>query len=189
MAKEKTALVLLAEGAEEMEAVITVDVLRRGKVKTTLACVGENATNIITCSRDVKIAADTSLTDGFKNVPYDAVVLPGGLKGAQNLSASNIVKDILKEQEKRGGIIAAVCAAPIALKAHEIGKGKNITSYPSFKNALDGYYKYSEERVVVDGTLVTSRGPGTCFEFALKLVELLVDEGTAAKIQEGLLLN
>ena len=183
----KKALVLLAKGAEEMEAVITVDVLRRGKIETTLASVGEDASNIITCSRDIKIAADCSLKDALSKAPYDAIVLPGGLKGAQNLSASIMVKELLKQQEKRGGIIAAVCAAPTALKAHEIGKGKRVTSYPSFKDELASYYTYSEERVVVDGTLVTSRGPGTCFEFALKLVDLLADKSTAVKIKEGLL--
>lgn len=95
----------------------------------------------------------------------------------------------MKKQEERGEIIAAICAAPIALKAHEICKGKKVASYPSFKDQLEGYYNYSEDRVVVDGTLVTSRGPGTCFEFALKLVELLVDPNTAKKIHEGLLVN
>ena len=182
----KKALVLLAEGAEEMETVITVDVLRRGKVDTTLASV-EGISTTITCSRDVKITADATIKEALSLGPYDVVVLPGGLKGAQTLASSPTVKELLVQQEQRGGIIAAVCAAPTALKAHEIGKGKEVTSYPAFKDSLEGYYKYSEERVVVDGNLVTSRGPGTCFEFSLKLVEMLVDRNTADKIKEGLL--
>lgn len=183
----KKALVLLADGAEEMETVITVDVLRRGKVDTTLASVEEGTSTTITCSRDVKIVADATLKDALSKGPYDVVILPGGLKGAQTLASCTAVKELLVQQEQRGGIIAAVCAAPTALKAHEIGKGKKVTSYPAFKDALEGYYKYSEECVVVDGNLITSRGPGTCFEFALKIVELLVDRSTADKIKEGLL--
>ena len=183
----KRALVLLSEGAEEMETVITVDVLRRGKIETTLASVSDDNCMVIKCSRDVKIKADGTLKEALSTGPYDAIVLPGGLKGAQNLASSLAVKEILSEQNARGGIIAAVCAAPTALKAHEIGKGKQITSYPAFKNELNGYYKYSDERVVVDGNLVSSQGPGTCFDFALKIVELLSDKDTADKIQEGLL--
>ena len=182
----KKALVLMAEGAEEMETVITVDVLRRAKIDTTLASV-ESSSTTITCSRGVKITADATIKDALSLGPYDVIVLPGGLKGAQTLASCTTVKEILLQQNLRGGIIAAVCAAPTALKAHEIGKGKVVTSYPAFKDALEGYYKYSEDRVVVDGNLVTSRGPGTCFEFSLKIVELLVDKSTADKIKEGLL--
>ena len=188
MANRK-ALVLLAKGAEEMETVITVDVLRRGKIPTTVASLDEDASRPVSCSRDVKVMADCSLKEAMAKGPYDAIVLPGGLKGAQNLAAAPAIKEILKKQEERGEIIAAICAAPIALKAHEICKGRKVTSYPSFKDQLVGYYDYCEDRVVVDGTLVTSRGPGTCFEFALKLVELLVDPNTAKKIHEGLLVN
>ena len=183
----KKALVLLSEGAEEMETVIIVDVLRRGKIDTILASVADDNSMVIKCSRDVKIEADAKLKDANAKGPYDVIVLPGGLKGAQNLASSNAVKEILSEQNARGGMIAAVCAAPTALKAHEIGKGKEITSYPAFKNELESYYNYSDKRVVVDGNLVTSQGPGTCFDFALKIVELLSDKNTADKIQEGLL--
>ena len=183
----KKALVLLAEGGEEMEAVIVVDVLRRGNIETILASVGQDATTTITCSRNVKIVADALLQDAVSKGPFDLIVLPGGLKGAQNLSSSSIVKQVLTQQQQQGGFIAAVCAAPTALKAHEIGKGKKVTSYPAFKDALNEYYNYSDESVVVDENLVTSRGPGTCFEFALKLVELIVDKNTANSIKEGLL--
>ena len=183
----KKALVLIAEGAEEMETVIAVDVLRRGKIETTLASVSDDTGMVIKCSRDVKIQADATLKDAISKGPYDVIVLPGGLKGAQTLASSSAVKEALTEQNASGCLIAAVCAAPTALKAHEIGKGKAITSYPAFKKDLDGYYNYSDERVVVDGNLVTSQGPGTCFDFALKIVELLLDKDTADKIQEGLL--
>ena len=75
-----------------------------------------------------------------------------------------------------GKLLAAVCAAPTVFQAHDIGKGKTVTSYPAFKSKLEGDYIYSEDRVVVDGNMITSRGPGTCFEFAFKLAELLVSK-------------
>uniref|UniRef100_A0A336LX85 CSON006746 protein n=1 Tax=Culicoides sonorensis TaxID=179676 RepID=A0A336LX85_CULSO len=133
----KSALILLAPGAEEMEFVIAADVLRR-------------------CGT------------------FDAVVLPGGLGGAKALADSKVVGDLLQKQEKSGRICAAICAGPTAFLSHSIGLGKKLTSYPSVKGELAGKYTYMEENVVVDGNIVTSRGPGTAFDFGLKLGELLV---------------
>uniref|UniRef100_A0A646QII5 DJ1 n=1 Tax=Hemiscolopendra marginata TaxID=943146 RepID=A0A646QII5_9MYRI len=169
-AMSKKALVLLAEGAEEMETVITTDVLRRGGIDVTVAgIVGKEP---VKCSRDVVILPDTSLDEALKKGPYDVVVMPGGLKGAENLAADKNVGALLKEQEKDGRLIAAVCAAPTALKAHGVGIGKTVTSHPSMKEKMSegGQYKYTEDRVVQDGQLITSRGPGTCFEFGLAIV-------------------
>ena len=167
-----TALVLLAEGAEEMETVITVDVLRRGEVEVTLAEIA--GSDPVICSRQVKIVPDKSLDDALKAGPYDVVVCPGGLGGAKNLSESAAVGILLQEQEKAGRYVAAICAAPTAMKAHKICSGKTVTSHPSVKDKMvDGGYKYSEDRVVADGKLITSQGPGTTFEFGLKIVEKL----------------
>uniref|UniRef100_A0A4D5R9I3 Protein DJ-1 n=1 Tax=Scolopendra viridis TaxID=118503 RepID=A0A4D5R9I3_SCOVI len=169
-AMSKKAIILLAEGAEEMETVITTDVLRRGGIDVTVAgIVGKDP---VKCSRDVVILPDTSLDEALKKGPYDVVVMPGGLKGAENLAADKNVGALLQEQEKDGRLIAAVCAAPTALKAHGVGIGKTVTSHPSMKEKMSegGQYKYTEDRVVQDGQLITSRGPGTCFEFGLAIV-------------------
>ncbi|XP_050009294.1 Parkinson disease protein 7 isoform X2 [Alexandromys fortis] len=104
----KRALVILAKGAEEMETVIPVDVMRRAGIKVTVA--GLAGKDPVQCSRDVMICPDASLEDAKKQGPYDVVVLPGGNLGAQNLSESPVVKEILKEQESRKGLIAAICA-------------------------------------------------------------------------------
>ncbi|XP_063225919.1 protein dj-1beta [Bacillus rossius redtenbacheri] len=183
----KSALVLLAEGAEEMEFVVSVDILRRAGITTTVA--GLNNTNPVICSRNVGIVPDMGFNDAVKKGPYDVVVLPGGLQGAKNLSASKEVKDLLKDQENSGRLIAAICAAPTVLKTHGIAKGKQITSYPSFEDDLvAGGYKYSEDDVVVDGKLITSRGPGTAFKFALRVAEQLVGEEVVERVAKGLLL-
>lgn len=105
---------------------------------------------------------------------FDVVVLPGGLGGAKALADSKAVGDLLQKQEKAGRICAAICAAPTAFLSHSIGLGKKITSYPAFKDQLTGKYTYLDESVVVDGKIVTSRGPGTAFDFGLKLGEILV---------------
>ncbi|XP_002731793.1 Parkinson disease protein 7 homolog [Saccoglossus kowalevskii] len=166
-----SALVILAEGAEEMEVVITVDVLRRGGINVTVA--GLTGDQTVNCSRNVVIKPDSSLDDAMKQGQYDAVVLPGGAKGAQNLSQSAKVKEVLLSHYSSGKVVAAICAGPTALLSHDIGKGKSLTSHPSMKSKLEDSYHYSEDRVVVDGNLVSSRGPGTAFEFALTLVEIL----------------
>jgi len=166
-----TAILLLAEGAEEMEAVISADVMRRAGIEVSIA--GVDGTDSVVCSRNVVIKPDVKLTEAVTK-DYDVVVCPGGLKGAERLAASETVGKLLKKQEQRGHLIACICAAPLALKSHGIGKGKKITSHPSVDSQLkDAGYAYSEDRVVVDGKLITSRGPGTTFEFALTIVEHL----------------
>jgi protein DJ-1 len=116
----KKALVILSPGAEEMETVISIDVMRRAKISVTIAGVDSSAP--VTCSRDVRIVPDVSLEEAATQGPYDVVVLPGGLGGSKRLAESQMVKEVLIAQEKAGGFIAAVCAAPSALLAHGIAK-------------------------------------------------------------------
>ncbi|XP_076292897.1 protein dj-1beta isoform X2 [Lasioglossum baleicum] len=183
MAK-KTAILLIADGSEEMEAVITTDVLRRAGINVTVAGLPES--NCIKCSRDVKICVDASLKDAAQQ-KYDVVILPGGLGGSEAFASSQEVGNLLKEQEKEGRIIAAICAAPVALKAHDIAKGKQLTSYPSMKDKLADTYQYLESKVVTDGNLITSRGPATAFAFGLAIVEKLLDKDTADQVAKGML--
>lgn len=185
----KKALVFLAPGAEEMEFVIAVDVLRRGGIEVTVAGLPDK--NPVKCSRGVVIVPDVALADVPTLGNFDAIVLPGGLGGAKALSESKEVGCLLKEQEKSGRIVAAICAAPTALKTHCVGVGKNVTSYPAMQSAMSegGSYNYKEDNVVVDGNLVTSRGPGTAFQFALTLVERLINKEKASEVAKGLLLT
>uniref|UniRef100_A0A2K5I4F2 Parkinson disease protein 7 homolog n=1 Tax=Colobus angolensis palliatus TaxID=336983 RepID=A0A2K5I4F2_COLAP len=144
----KRALVILAKGAEEMETV-------------TIA----------------GLAGKDPVQYAKKEGPYDVVVLPGGNLGAQNLSESAAVKEIPKEQENRKGLIAAICAGPTALLAHEIGFGSKVTTHPLAKDKMmnGGHYTYSENRVEKDGLILTSRGPGTSFEFNGKNKEKILN--------------
>jgi protein DJ-1 len=178
-APDRTALVILAPGAEEIEVSIIVDVLRRASVKVTLAGLGGSAA--VTCSRGLRLVPDVALGDVAGN--FDAVVLPGGAKGADNLASSPLVGRHLKNQWQRGRIVGAICAAPLALLRHEIGLGLTLTSHPSVADSLQSAYTWSSDRVVESGPvgtlplndrpLITSQGPGTAFEFALTLVRRL----------------
>lgn len=116
------------------------------------------------------------------------MILPGGKDGTDALVDSALVGEVLRAQESGGRLIAAICAAPLALKEHKIALGKSLTSYPSVKDKLVSDYKYVDgQKVVQDGQLITSRGPGTAFDFGLKLVEVLVGADKADQVAKGLL--
>ncbi|KAM8927947.1 Parkinson disease protein 7 [Pelodytes ibericus] len=185
----KRALVILAKGAEEMETVIPTDVMRRAGIKVTVA--GLTGKDPVQCSRDVLICPDMSLEEARAQGPYDVVVLPGGNLGAQNLSESPAVKDVLKEQDSKKGLIAAICAGPTALLAHGIGFGRKVTTHPLAKEKMmcGDHYKYSENRVEKDEHFITSRGPGTSFEFALAIVEALLGHDVADQVMAPLVLK
>lgn len=185
---ERTALVrglvLLAPGAEEMEVTITVDVLRRAGIEVQLA--GLHGADAVTCSRGVRLLPDVSL-DAVRD-GYDVLVLPGGAGGAEQLAASARVGELLHDQWNRGGLVAAICAAPTVLLRHGIGLGLRVTSHPSVSAQLSGEFELATEPVVVSGNLITSRGPGTTFSFALTLVERLCGPETAARVAEPMML-
>ncbi|XP_018562008.1 protein dj-1beta isoform X2 [Anoplophora glabripennis] len=182
----KTALVFLAPGAEEMELVISIDVLRRGGFDVSVAGICD-ASPIVKCSRGVSVKPDILLSDA--KGPYDILVLPGGLGGAQSMARCKAVGEMLKQQENESRWIAAICAAPTVLKAHGVGLGKSLTSYPSMKDQLKDDYKYQEDKVVVDGKLITSRGPGTAYDFALTIIDKLIGKEKASEVANAMLLT
>jgi 4-methyl-5(b-hydroxyethyl)-thiazole monophosphate biosynthesis len=176
------ACVLLAPGFEEIEAVTIIDVLRRGEIDTeVLALEGLEVVG----SHQITVAADRTLADAAEE-QWDLVVLPGGMPGAANLRDSELVQSFLAAQDRAGAKIGAICAGPIALEQAGLLKGKKATSYPSFEKQLAGA-SYRREPVVVDGRIVTSRGPGTALDFALKLVEELRDQKAADELAERML--
>lgn len=183
----KSVLALLTEGTEEMELVISVDVLRRAGVNVTVAGLGTGS--VYKCSRGVLLSSDTTLDDALSKGPYDVVLLPGG-PGHKDFSSSEKVGSILKEQENSGRLIAAICAAPVALKAHNVCTNKKVTCYPSVKDQMveGGAYTYVDSKVVVDGKLITSQGPGTAYDFALAVAEQLLGKDAVTPVAKALLL-
>ncbi len=188
-ASKKKALVLLAEGAEEMEVSILVDVLRRGVVDVVLAGVAGDAA--VTCSRGLRMLPDLALeslsTDDSKG--FHAIVMPGGAGGAAALAADVRVGELLRGQEERGALLAAICAAPLALVAHGVGRGKQMTSHPSVAAEVGEHGSWLDAAVVLDQNLMTSQGPGTSFEFALALVAELQGEEQAEALRGPMILD
>ncbi len=178
------AVVLLAQGAEEMETTIVVDVLRRAQVEVVLA--GVDGVAAVTCSRGVRLLPDAALET--LEGPFDAVILPGGTDGAERLAQSQAVGRWVRAQWDGGGLVAAVCAGPIALQAHGVGIGMTITSHPSVRDRLSKDYALSDARVVHSQHLITSQGPGTSFEFALAIVRALCGRETAERVAQPMLL-
>lgn len=175
----KTALVPIADGTEEIEAVCIIDVLRRAGVDVTVASVESGLE--ITASRGVRIVADKSISDCVRET-FDLIALPGGMPGAEHLRESKDLLKILKRQHQEDRLFGAICAAPaVVLHHHGFLKGKTATAHPGFMDRFETD-QATEDRVVTDGRCVTSRGPGTAIEFALKLVALLYDEQKADEV-------
>lgn len=160
-----TALIPLADGVEEMEAVILIDTLRRAEWEVTTAGLQAGA---VTASRGVRLLPDTAWSD-LGDRTFDWIILPGGLPGAQKLIADPRVIDALQRHARAGGWLGAICAAPTVLHAAGLLRGHTITSHPSVVARLGDTHRI-QKRVVEDGRLITSQGPGTSFEFALALV-------------------
>jgi 4-methyl-5(b-hydroxyethyl)-thiazole monophosphate biosynthesis len=173
-------LVPLAEGFEEIEAVTIIDVLRRASIEVVTAALGEL---IVQGSHGIRVTADRRLDD-VDGGDFDAVVLPGGMPGSRALRDDERVLSVVRHLARENKLVAAICAAPIALEAAGVLAGKRATSYPG--NELPSA-RYAEDRVVADGAIVTSRGPGTALEFALVLVERLKGSETAEKLRSGMI--
>lgn len=168
---EKTVLVPLAQGCEELEAVTITDVLVRGGLKVVTASLDEN--KLITASRGMQLVAQKTLDEVLAD-HFDLLVLPGGLPGADHLNADKRIHQLLKTTVEKGGISAAICAAPKVLVSAGLLDGKTATSYPGHIDIQPAEeMTYSVEPVVIDGSIVTSRGPGTAMDFALTLVGLM----------------
>jgi len=180
----KKVLVPIADGTEEIEAVCIIDVLRRAEAEVVVASVGEKE---VTCSRGVKIVADKLIGECLADT-FDMIALPGGIPGAENLRDSADLITILKQQASGGGFFGAICAAPaVVLQTHGLLENRQATTHPGFADQLVPNASI-ESRVVVDGNCITSRGPGTALEFALKLVEILYGKEKALEVGEPMVL-
>ncbi|MBN1270016.1 MAG: DJ-1/PfpI family protein [Kiritimatiellae bacterium] len=174
-------LIPLATGVEEMEATIIIDTLRRARWDVT--AVGMSGKGPVTGSRAVKIMPDAEWGQVDPNA-YDMIVIPGGAGGVENLRRDKRLLAVLRTFAEQDKWLAAVCSGPLVLQEAGLLKGKKITSHPAIANRLTDA-KRLNDRVVIDGRLVTSQGAGTCFEFALMLITLLAGPGAADTVADG----
>eukprot|EP01122_Echinamoeba_exundans_P005916 TRINITY_DN1609_c0_g1_i5.p1 TRINITY_DN1609_c0_g1~~TRINITY_DN1609_c0_g1_i5.p1 ORF type:complete len:210 (+),score=44.54 TRINITY_DN1609_c0_g1_i5:30-632(+) len=190
--KKKKVLVAAADGSEEIETVCIVDVLRRAGADVTLASAEHSTT--LSMSRHVKIVADTLLSSIPEDEYYDMIAIPGGMPGSQRLGENEQLKRrVVAAAANPNVVVAAVCAAPArTLGAWGLLVNKNATSHPSHQSMLptprDPHFDRSA-RVVVDGNIITSQGPGTSLEFALELVRALYGAELATQLAAQMVLH
>lgn len=175
--------VMLANGFEEIEALTVVDVLRRASLDVNLVSCEESLS--VKGAHEITVQADVFLSE-CSLAKAEALVLPGGMPGTLNLRKNEALIQLLKDAHKKEIKIAAICAAPMILGQIGLLCGLKAVSYPGFEEDLIGSIP-SEDRVVTDGFITTSKGPGTAMEFAFRLVELLKEKETAEKLKGDML--
>lgn len=178
---EKKVLVLLAEGFEEMEAVITSDLCIRAGLDV---CVAGTDGIDVTGSHGLSLIADCELVD--IDDEFDAVVIPGGMPGAQNIADNDMAMELIQAHADAGKLICAICAAPgVTLGSTDILSGLKATCYPGCHEKFNSKVKYTDEMVVVDGNTITAKGPGAAPEFAFAIIKALVGQGAVDKVKSG----
>ena len=182
-----SALVLIADGSEEIEAVTTIDILRRAAFDVRVIAVAPQPQ--IIASRSVLLVADGILAE-LKQQDWDVIVLPGGMPGAENLAANAQVIQLISRQMQSENLLAAICAAPaVVLGRQGLLSDRVATCFPAFMDELNRQaLLVSHDDVVVDDNLVTSRGPATAMKFALTLVALIAGQVKANQVAQGLLM-
>lgn len=177
-------VVCLAPGFEEIEAVGIIDILRRAGIDVRIAAVGGGLT--VRGTHGISIAADLGV-EAVEANSLDAVILPGGMPGSTTLAASQPVLELLRQAHRRGGIAAAICAAPLALHAAGLLNHRRYTSFPGVQDRINPV-GWTGAVVECDERIVTGKAAGSVFEFALVLVSLLKDARTAETLRQSMFL-
>ena len=179
----KKILIPISNGFEEIEAISVIDICRRAGIEVTIAAVED----ILTIgAHNVKITADAMITD-VKSSDFDMIVLPGGLPNAFTLADNENVQKLLKEFKSQNKEIGAICAAPYALHKAEV-LNENYTCYPSFEKKIKDSGYQSDKDFIIDGKVITSRGPGTASVFGLEIVRILCGNEVSNNVKAGMLL-
>ena len=190
----KGTYVFLADGFEISEALTTVNMLRRGGVNVKTVSIYDD--RIVTSSNRIPVVADMAFGEFRASttfgpcLPTDVMIFPGGMPGSSNLAAFPKLMDIMLQHHAEGGTLAAICAAPsVVLGLLPTLEGKKMTCYDGFEEALIAKgAEYVKEGVVVDGNIITGRGPGWAAEFGLAILALIKGQETADKVKAGLML-
>ena len=180
------AVIFLAKGFEEIEAVTVIDILRRADINVIIA--GLSPGNV-EGGHSIMIIPDTTIDDLDIN-NFDALIIPGGNPGYKNLRNDSRVIALIKKASESGKIIAAICAAPSVLTYAGVLGGKNCTIYPGMEKELEqGGSNPKQDLVVIDDNIITSRGPATALHFALAIVEKLVGKQITESVRKNTLMN
>ena len=180
-------IVFLADGFEEVEALTVVDYLRRVEgITVDTVSIGEGLQ--VLGAHNIEVKADKNIKTIQDSSNYDALVIPGGMPGATNLRDDKDVIKLVKSVNERGKLVAAICAGPIVLEQAKVLDDKEITSYPGFEESFPKS-TYKEDGVVIDGNIITSRGPAKAIDFAIEIVKYLAGEKQAEELKADILYN
>lgn len=176
----------LANGTEEIEALIPVDVLRRAGVEVVLV----STTGQPTCisAHGVTLTADVIIEDVSDFSDADLLMIPGGMPGSENLCNHPAVRKAIAAQYEAGKLVSAICAGPMIFGSLGIAQGKRCTCYPGFEETLTGA-TYTADLVTVDGNVITGEGPAAAFPYAYTICEMLCGKATAEALREGMMYN
>lgn len=177
-------LIPIADGSEEMEVVIVVDTLRRVPWNVVAAGI---APGPVTASRGVRLLPDAAWAD-LKPETFDLLVIPGGKKGVEALSRDERILAAIRQFVTQGKWVAAICAGPLVLQAAGVLKGRRATCHPGVAGELTQTARLND-RVVVDGRLITSQGPGTTIEFALAIIRAVEGDRKAGELAKAMIVN
>ena len=187
--------VLLADGFEEIEALATVDILRRANLDTKIVSIGKNLINadskIVTGANAINVVADLS-EEEFINVleknNLDGIILPGGMPGTANLNNSELVLKAIRYCEENKKLIAAICAAPMILGKMGLLENKTAVCFPGFEKDLLGA-TISENFVCAQDNIITAKGPGVALEFGIKIIEFILGKDKAHVVKSNMQCN
>ena len=190
----KGTYIFLADGFEISEALTTVNMLRRGGVNVKTVSIYDD--RIVTSSNRIPVIADMAFGEFRASTSFgpclktDVMIFPGGMPGSSNLAAFGKLMDIMQQHYAEGGTLAAICAAPsVVLGLLPSLEGKKMTCYDGFEDALTAKgAEYVKEGVVVDGNIITGRGPGWAVEFGLAILQHIKGQEIADKVKSGLML-
>lgn len=175
--------IFLAEGFEEVEALTVVDLLRRADIKIDMVSIGDSLK--VRGRSGIEVTADVLWKDSNADTA-DMLILPGGMPGVTYLGQHKGLTDLIMEYAAGGKLLAAICAAPTVFGQLGILEGKNATCYPGLEGKLTGAVIRTDEKVITDGNITTSRGVGTAIDFALRLISILADEEISKKVARGI---
>lgn len=173
---------LLATGFEEIEAITTIDILRRCGLEVKILSV--TGARMITGAHGIAVNADGLLRKSTI-AESECIILPGGMPGVTNLQASDCLRKCTISHFEKGKLVAAICAAPMALGAWDLLEGKEVTCYPGCQSGLNGG-KYVKKRVVTDGNLITANGSGAAVDFAFEIANYLCDEFVVKEVKKAM---
>ena len=176
--------IFLADGFEESEAILPADILKRAGLDVCLVSI--TADKLVASSHGFRIMADAVFSE-IDLTQAVALIMPGGMPGAQNLCDFGPLREAIIKQNERGGLLCAICAAPMTLGAAGVLKDKQATCYPGFEKFLDGA-TYTQELCTVDGNITTGKGPAAAFIYSSRLLEQLVSREKSEEVKSGMLI-